>query len=221
MIEWVIKNVRPVVEHKFTFICLAEHLLVYPNVSATLQDLCPGCNIINVDKVTEGAACTVLLARQYIDTTDPLMIANADQYVELSIDEYLSVMERRQAEGLIMTFWSNHPKWSYCRMNEDETVQEVVEKQVVSNEATVGIYNFRRGEDFVRAAENMIQKNLRVNNEFYIAPVYNELITAGHKIVTSNTGREYAGMYGLGIPEDLSFFQTTDIFAERQRIWKL
>ena len=214
MIEWVIENVRPSVAHKFTFICLAEHLIDYPKVPETLRELCPGCNIISIDKVTEGAACTALLARQYIDTTDPLMIANADQYVELNIDEYLSVMEREQAAGLIMTFWSDHPKWSYCRMSEDGSVQEVVEKQVVSNEATVGIYNFRRGSDFVSAAENMIQKNLRVNNEFYVAPVYNELITAGHKIVTAKTGREYSGMYGLGIPEDLAFFQTTDHFRK-------
>ena len=137
---------------------------------------------------------------------------------ELNIDEYLSVMEREQAAGLIMTFWSDHPKWSYCRMSEDGSVQEVVEKQVVSNEATVGIYNFRQGNDFVRAAENMIRKNLRVNNEFYVAPVYNELITAGHKVVTAKTGKEYAGMYGLGIPEDLAFFQTTDCFHKNQTL---
>jgi hypothetical protein len=62
----------------------------------------------------------------------------------------------------------------------------------------------------------MIQKNLRVNNEFYVAPVYNELISAGHKIVTAKTGREYAGMYGLGIPEDLAFFQTTEHFRKNR-----
>jgi hypothetical protein len=85
----------------------------------------------------------------------------------------------------------------------------------VSNEATVGIYNFRRGRDFVRAADEMIAKNLRVNNEFYVAPTYNQLIAEGAKIVTMKTGREYAGMHGLGIPEDLALFVETDYFRKR------
>ena len=82
-------------------------------------------------------------------------------------------------------------------MRADGTVNEVVEKQVVSNEATVGIYNFRHGRDFVRAAENMIAQDLRVNGEFYVAPTYNQLIAERAKIITVKTGVERAGMYGL------------------------
>lgn len=212
MIQWVIDNVRPSQPHRFIFVCMAEHLQTYPQVPETLHRLCPGCEIVTVDKVTDGAACTVLLARRFIDDDNPLMIANADQFVELNINDYLATMERAKADGLIMTFWADHPKWSYCRLKPDGTVQEVVEKQVVSNEATVGIYNFRRGADFVRAADAMIAKNLRVNNEFYVAPTYNQLIEEGLKVVVVATGREYEGMYGLGLPEDLDFFLTTAHF---------
>lgn len=217
MIQWVIENVRPSQPHRFIFICLAEHLQIHPEVPATLRRLCPECEIVTVDRVTEGAACTVLLARRFIDNDDPLMIANADQFVELPIDKYLAAMDAAAADGIIMTFWSDHPKWSFCRMNPDGTVREVVEKQVVSNEATVGIYNFRRGRDFVRAADRMITKNLRVNNEFYVAPAYNQLIMAGRKIVVAKTGRERDGMFGLGIPADLDFFRTTAHFAHGKR----
>jgi dTDP-glucose pyrophosphorylase len=213
MIQWVIDNVRPAQPHRFIFVCLAEHLTTYPEVPATLRRLCPGCEIVTVDQVTEGAACTVLLARKFIDNSDPLMIANADQFVELKIDAYLAAMEQQQADGLIMTFWADHPKWSYCRMKPDGSVQEVVEKKVISNEATVGIYNFRRGADYVRAADAMIAKNLRVNNEFYVAPTYNQLIGEGRKVVVAATGREYDGMFGLGVPEDLDFFKTTTHYA--------
>lgn len=216
MIQWVIENVRPSQDHQFTFICLSEHLTSYQDVPETLRDLCPGCNIITVNEVTEGAACTVLLAKEFINNDDPLMIANADQLVELNINSYLAEMEIQQADGLIMTFAADHPKWSYCRMNEHGTVCEVVEKEVVSNEATVGIYNFRHGADYVRAAERMIERNLRVNNEFYVAPTYNQLIEAGGKIVVMQTGREYDGMYGLGVPEDLQFFMAT-AFYDRAR----
>jgi dTDP-glucose pyrophosphorylase len=216
MIQWVIENIRPRQPHLFTFICLDEHLQTYPEVPATLRHLCPGCNIVTVKHVTEGAACTVLLARDYINNGNPLMIANSDQYVELNIDEYLAAMDRQHANGLIMTFWSNNPKWSYCRLDPVGLVTEVVEKKVVSNEATVGIYNFRQGRDFVRAADQMIAQNLRVNNEFYVAPAYNQLIADGKKIVVARTGREQDGMYGLGIPEDLDFFKTTYHFAKNR-----
>jgi dTDP-glucose pyrophosphorylase len=215
MIEWIIENVRPTRAHRFIFLCLSEHLDRYPEVPAELRRLCPGCEIVPVRSVTEGAACTVLLAREFIGSDSPLMIANSDQIVDLPIDDYLAAADAPGVDGLIMTFWSDHPKWSYCRLRDDGTVSEVVEKQVVSNEATVGIYNFARGRDFVRAADAMIAADLRVNNEFYVAPCYNQLIAEGARVVTMKTGREYAGMYGLGIPEDLDFFRTTEYFRRR------
>lgn len=215
MIQWIIENIRPARPHQFIFLCLAEHLEKYPEVPEELSRLCPGCYIVSVPGVTQGAACTVLLAKEFIDSDAPLMIANSDQIVDLAIDDYLAAGDAPEVKGLIMTFWSDHPKWSYCRMLADGTVSEVVEKQVVSNEATVGIYNFRHGHDFVRAAEQMIAADLRVNGEFYVAPCYNQLIEEGARIVVAETGREYAGMYGLGIPEDLEFFLGTSYFRSR------
>jgi dTDP-glucose pyrophosphorylase len=217
MVQWVIENVRPARPHRFIFICLAEHLERYPKIAATLRSLCPGCEIVTVNAVTQGAACTVLLAREFINNDQPLMIANSDQYVELPINDYLKRLDDAHADGLIMTFWSDHPKWSYCRLRVDGTVSEVVEKQVVSNDATVGIYNFARGGDFVAAADAMIARNLRVNGEFYVAPTYNLLINKGAKVVVAETGREYAGMYGLGTPEDLECFKRTNLFQSVKR----
>ncbi len=217
MIEWVIDNIRPRRAHRFIFLCLAEHLETYPEVPAELRRLCPGCEIVPVATVTEGAACTVLLARRFIDSADPLMIANSDQLVELDINDYLAAADAPGVAGLIMTFWSDHPKWSYCRLRPDGDVTEVVEKKVVSNEATVGIYNFREGRDFVRAADAMIAANLRVNNEFYVAPAYNQLIAEGARIITMKTGREFAGMHGVGTPEDLAAFQKSTFYKQRAK----
>jgi dTDP-glucose pyrophosphorylase len=212
MIEWVIDNIRPGRPHRFIFVCLEEHLTTQPEVADTLRRICPGCEIRTVGEVTEGAACTVLTVRDLIDNDQPLMIANSDQFVSLDIDDYLAAGDQSGVDGLIMTFWSDDPKWSFCRMREDDSVAGVVEKEVVSNEATVGIYNFRRGSDFVRAADEMIRRDLRVNNEFYVAPAYNQLIEAGAHVVVARTGREYDGMHGLGIPQDLAHFLSTDLF---------
>ena len=218
MIQWVIDNIRPARAHRFIFICLAAHLETYPEVPATLRRLAPGCEIITVRTVTEGAACTVLLARNLIANDDPLMIANSDQFVEVDIDAYLAAGDATRLSGHIMTFNSDHPKWSYCRLAPDGHITEVVEKRVVSHEATVGIYNFRRGADFVAAAETMIKRDLRVNGEFYVAPAYNLMIEAGQVIVPVNIeqpGR--AAMHGLGTPDDYSAFQLTEAFRRSAR----
>jgi NDP-sugar pyrophosphorylase family protein len=216
MVRLVIENLCPVQEHRFFFICLEEHLQKY-HIGEKLEAWAPNCKIITTDGVTEGAACTVLLAKNFINNDEPLMIANSDQWVDIDINRYLEIIELGNADGLIMTMWADDPKWSYLRFDEAGGISAVVEKQVVSNEATVGIYNYRRGADFVRAAERMIAKNLRVNNEFYVAPAYNEMIADGMEIIYHNVGRVADGMYGLGTPSDLKNFEKLPVSEKATR----
>jgi NDP-sugar pyrophosphorylase family protein len=210
MTEIVLANLRPDQPHRFIFLILREHADSF-GFDKHLLSWAPGSKIRYVEKVTEGPACTVLLARDLIDSDSPLMIANCDQWVDVKIEDYLATLDREKADGLIMTMWADDPKWSFVRFNESGKVVEVIEKKVVSNEATVGIYNYRRGKDFVCSADRMIAKNLRVNNEFYVAPAYNEMIESGQKIVVHNIGKELDGMYGLGIPADLEKFEALSV----------
>lgn len=205
MIQVVIENLRPTSAHKFIFICQNEHDETY-SISHKLKDLAHGSDVILINGLTEGAACTVLKARDYINNDDQLMIANSDQYVDIDINSYLEYGLNQNYDGLIMTMYASDPKWSYAMMGEDGFAKKVVEKEVVSNEATVGIYNFRNGKDFVEAAEKMISLDIRVNNEFYVAPVYNMLIDKKAKIGVYNIGSVGNGMYGLGTPADLEYF---------------
>lgn len=206
MIKVVIENLRPKSDCNFIFLCLEEHIHKY-EIDSALKAIVPDATIVLVDRVTEGAACTVLLAKEHINNDNPLMIANSDQWVDIDINDYLAAMQAEAKDGFIMTMWADDPKWSYVRLNEREEITEVVEKQVVSNEATVGIYNYSKGSYFVEACESMIAKNLRVNNEFYVAPAFNGMIDNGLKIGFYNVGKEADGMYGLGIPEDLQKFE--------------
>lgn len=201
MIRLVIDNLRPSRPHRFIFICQAEHVEAY-GLLDKLSHWAPGCSIVQLDGVTQGAACTVLKAN-FGD--GPLMIANSDQYVEVSIDNYLEAMDDGY-DGLIMTMQADDPKWSFVGFNHKGEVDRVVEKEVISNSATVGIYNFASGSAFRRAAETMIAEDRRVNGEFYVAPVYNELIRDGARIATFNVGSVSNGMYGLGTPADLEIF---------------
>lgn len=200
MIEYVTKNIRPNSEHRFIYICQEEHLKKF-NLADILEKIAPGCVVITVDHITEGAACTVLLAEKYIDNDNAMMIANSDQYVDMDMNEYLAAMGEH--DGLIMTMPADDPRWSFIKYDEKGFVTMVREKEVISDQATVGIYNYKHGSDFVKYSHQMIEKNIRVNNEFYVAPVYNEMIEAGKKLVYCNVG---ANMYGLGIPEDLNYF---------------
>ncbi|SEU19668.1 glycosyltransferase family 2 protein [Enterocloster lavalensis] len=203
MIEYVVKNIRPDYECCYIFICLQEHLDTY-NLSERLESIAPGCIIVPVNQVTEGAACTVLLAEKYIDNNDPMMIANSDQYVDIDINNYLDAMG--DYDGLIMTMTADDPKWSFIQYDKAGFVTLLREKEVISDEATVGIYNYKKGADFVKYAKQMIKKNIRVNNEFYVAPVYNEMIEDGKKLVYYNIGQDDEKMHGLGTPEDLEKF---------------
>lgn len=205
MIEYVTKNITPTCKHRFIYICQEEHLQKF-GLEIALKKMAPDCEIVTIDHITEGAACTVLLAEKYINNDDALMIANSDQYVDYDINDYLSAI--KQEDGLIMTMPADDPKWSFIKYDEKGYVQLVREKEVISHEATVGIYNYRCGADFVTYAHQMIEKNIRVNNEFYVAPVYNEMIQAGKTVVYKNVG---TSMYGLGTPDDLNFFMKQDL----------
>lgn len=214
MVEVVVNNLRPKCEHKFIFLCLEEHIKQY-DLESKLNAIAPSCIIVPVSQVTEGAACTVLLAEEYINNDDRLMIANSDQYVDIDINDYLAA--EIGADGLIMTMTANNSKWSFIKYDENKSVTEVREKVVISDEATVGIYNFVKGSDFVFGAHDMIGKNIRANNEFYVAPVYNQLIECGKRFKFYNIGSENNGMYGLGIPEDLCEFLSNDILKKYEQ----
>lgn len=210
MIDVVIANLRPSRDHRFTFLVQAEHVRSYA-LDERLAEWAPGCTVVPLDGVTEGAACTVLTVRDALDPAAPLMIANCDQWVDADIDAYLEDFDARRADGTMLTMWADDPKWSFAELDEEGWVTRVVEKEVISSVATVGVYNFRRAGDFVRGADAMIAADRRVNGEFYVAPVYNELVAGGARIgvwaIDDGTG---VGMYGLGTPTDLEAFLAGD-----------
>ena len=199
MIQWVVDNLN--VEAKYIFIVQQSHFEKY-NLKETLSNFCPNNEIIQIDGITEGAACTTLLAKQYIDKDEPLIIANSDQFVEWDSDEFIYSCSASDLDANILTFNSTHPKWSYAKLNDLGFVTEVAEKKPISDLATVGIYYWRKGSDYVKYAEQMIDKNIRVNSEFYVCPVFNEAIQDNKKVRTYNIDK----MWGLGTPEDLEHF---------------
>ena len=191
-----------------TFICVirTEHDRDF-NIKEHLEALDSRVKVIYAEELTEGAACTCLLAKDVINNDTPLLIANSDQFVEWDVDEFYSKALAPSRDGTILTFHipmeANDTKWSYAQLDSSDNVVDVQEKKVISEHATVGIYFWSHGSDFVRTAEAMIADNVRVNGEFYVAPVYNHGIALAHKYKIHPCTR----MWGLGTPDDLVQFE--------------
>tara|TARA_B000000475_G_scaffold271564_1_gene269728 strand:- start:1118 stop:2494 length:1377 start_codon:yes stop_codon:yes gene_type:complete len=204
MIQRVVENLN--IDATHIFIVQKSHYEKY-SLKHTLKLISPNCKIVQVEGMTEGAACTTLLAKKLINNNEPLVLANSDQYVDWDSNQFMYSSMADDIDASILTFYSTHPKWSYAKLNEDGFVTEVAEKKPISNNATVGIYFWKKGSDYVRCAEKMIEKNIRVNNEFYVCPVYNEALIEGARVKTFHVDK----MWGLGTPEDLDTFLKHDI----------
>jgi len=199
MIQVVVDNLN--IDANYIYVVQKSHREKY-NLDTMLNLITPGCKIIEVNELTEGAACTALLAKDYINTDSPLFFANSDQFVEWDSNEFMYKMQESDCDGGIVTFKATHPKWSFARIDDNGFVTEVAEKNPISDNATVGFYYWKHGSDFVKYAEQMIEKDIRVNNEFYVCPVYNQAIEDCKKIRIFESGK----MWGLGTPEDLNFY---------------
>jgi HAD superfamily hydrolase (TIGR01509 family) len=199
MIQVVVENLN--IEANYIFVVQKSHREKY-NLDTLLNLITPNCKIVEVDGLTEGAACTALLAKEFINNDNPLFFANSDQFVEWDSNEFMYKMQESGVDGGIVTFEATHPKWSFAKIDNNGFVTEVAEKNPISNIATVGYYYWKHGSDFVKYAEEMISKDIRVNNEFYVCPVFNEAIKDGKRITIFKTN----GMWGLGTPEDLKYY---------------
>ena len=197
MIQVVVENLN--IDAKHIFIVQKEHYEKY-NLKYLLNLITNNnCEIVQVDGITEGAACTTLLAKKFIDNDEPLVMANSDQFLEWDSNEFMYSMVADDVDGGIVSFEATHPKWSFAKLDDDGFVSEVAEKKPISNIATVGVYYWTKGSDYVKYAEQMIDKNIRTNNEFYVCPVYNEAIGDDKKVKVFPIDK----MWGLGTPEDL------------------
>lgn len=202
MIKRVMENLAVPEAHYF-LLAQRDHAIAHPEVFASLSASFP-ITVVSLDGLTEGAACTVLRAVRHLNTETPLLMANSDQLVAVSMADFVADSDSRNLDGSILTFPTSDPKWSFARTGDDGLVIEVAEKRPISEHATVGIYYWRRGRDFVESAVEMISHNDRTNNEFYTCPAYNYALAAGARIGIYEI--QPSQMHGLGTPEDLTAY---------------
>lgn len=203
MFKWVIKNIVPdnlIDRAQIHIIIRKEHLDQFMELKDDDR-----IKIHIVPELTEGAACTVLTIKEHINNDLPLVIANSDQYLEWDASTFYMSLFHPEWDGVISTFDQHDPtdlRWSYAQMDKEGCIKAVAEKEFIGPIATTGIYGWSKGSSYVSDTESMISANVRVNNEFYVCPVYNIGIEHGDRIRTHTCKK----MWGLGVPADYELF---------------
>jgi NDP-sugar pyrophosphorylase family protein len=203
MIELVLQNLAPPPPVKYIFICRREHVSQF-YLGDMLRLLAPGCEVISLENETAGALCSVLLAVDRLEPDGEVLVANGDQFITTSLEPFYQACRQPGIDGCILTFTATHPRWSFAKTDESGRVMAVAEKRPISKQATVGLYYFRRARDLIEASERMILKGLTTSGQFFVCPVYNELILAGKHVRTHHLPE--GTMHSLGTPEDLDAF---------------
>lgn len=205
--EIVTKNLTsPEISTHFIYVCREEDCEKF-GLEKKLKSLVPDCSIIKLDLITDGAARSALMAEKYLDLEKPVLIANSDQLFLYPSTKFYDYAQNSHVDGLIMSMGASGPKWSYVQADDKGRVSLVREKVQISNIATVGIYYFKKAKDFIDSTKKMIEKDIRTNGEFYLAPVYNEMIESGKNIFHCYVGDQSQNVFGLGTNEDIEHFE--------------
>lgn len=205
LIQWSTDGLKSIDNTRFIFLVLKEHIDNH-QIDQELRKLYGNCDIISVEGVTEGAACTVLLAKEKLDLEDDMAIVNCDNLFSIDLERAKASLKKDE-HGMIFYFASNYERWSYVQTDEFGFAKRITEKEVISDKATVGCYYFSKAKYFVEAAEHIIKNDIRVKGEFYVAPTYNILIDWGYKIRTFPCDFHFS----LGTPEEVEQF--TKLFS--------
>mgnify|MGYP001167483068 FL=1 len=198
VIDWAMDSVDTK-DCNLIFMVRVDHVYNFSIDKILKQKFGEDITIIKLNKVTRGALETCTLAREHIDNDLPLIVYTPDvHFGPVFNPDTIS----KDSDGFLLTFTANSPDHSYSEYGEDGIVTNVVEKEVISKEANVGLYHFKSGKTFLKYADEMISNEIMYKNEFYIAPMYNLMIRDGLKITAANTEK----MHVLGTPHQFEFF---------------
>ena len=214
LFQRVFEGVSELEADSFIFIVNNEDAQKF-HIGKSLKLLVPNCRVVVSEGTTAGAACSVLLAAEFIDNDSELVISNGDQILEMDLQGVIENFRAKNFDGGIVTFESVHPRWSFVRLDEHGLVVETSEKDPISKNATAGFYYFKHGADFVAAAKAMIMKDASVNGQYYVCPAYNELILRQkiigcYKIPVRN-------YYPLTTPKEIAEYETHLKRVEKSR----
>ncbi|MFH0702394.1 MAG: sugar phosphate nucleotidyltransferase [bacterium] len=209
LFEYSLSSLPLDIAKKIIFVGLSEHNEKYnltEFINKKIKILSKNINyeIVLINEITGGQAETVLKAKDFLNQDEDLMIYNIDTYFYSKNLKEKLLDKTKKKDGIIGAFKIDFPdnKWSYARINSAEKVIETTEKIPISNYALTGLYHFTRAKDFLNIAESHIASNKKELNEFYVAPMYNDLIKRGKEFVL-DVAEDFIP---LGVPQDVEVF---------------
>lgn len=164
------------IENANHIFALRDYDIQHYHVDNIVALLAPKGIVLSVGSKSQGAACTALLAKEYINNDDGLLIVNGNELLDVNYAEIVNDFLTRELDAGCVCFSSVHPRYSYVRLDKEGLVVEAAEKKPISRNATAGFYWFKKGKNFVESAQSMIRKDAVVDGLFYICPVFNELV---------------------------------------------
>jgi len=202
IMQWAIDTIG--LKGNFIFCCKKEHIQKF-NLDEKLRNIIPNCKIISINEETEGTAQTILQASEFIDNDEELFISDSDHFMIWDYNSFSLQITKKPIDACVMVYPDKQTSnaYSYVKINDDGFVTESAEKIPISAIAVAGMHYYKKGSDFVTYAKKMISKNIRFNNEFYVTPVYNQLIMDGKKIITYPIERKWP----LGDPDEIIAFR--------------
>ena len=197
MLDWSLKSINKD-NCNLIFAIRQEHISNFSIDKILKSRYGDDIKIVVVDHLTDGSVSTCLLAKEYIDNDNPLLIYTLDVFFE----PYFNPSDLPDSDGFLLTFKSNNDGYSYAQLDNKGYVTKTAEKEVISENAAVGVYGYKSGKMFVKYAEKMINENIRTKGEFYVCPLYNLMIEDGLKVTTQQVEK----MHLMGTPSELEFF---------------
>ena len=209
MIKLVLNNLMPLeTEFEKVILVINNEIEKDKEFKHLLNSVNQNIDVKVLSNTSEGPADSVYQARKFMNIDKPLTVANCDQYLKINMNKFYEKCSYSKLDGLIITMQDRNTKWSYVKINPiNRRAISVVEKKIISRYATVGVYGFKKAHDFLLATEEAFRKNERVNNEYYVGPVYNHMISKRKKVGVYNVGKLGSKFFGIGTPEDLDFFE--------------
>ena len=214
LVEHAFDRLRPLGEQgRFVFVVRRDDDNRY-FLRDMLHLLDPNSLVVRTVGASAGAACTVLLAIEHIEPDQELIISNGDQLLEFDVMAAVEDFRKRELDGGTVVFDSVHPRWSFVKTDDSGVIIEAAEKRPISRDATAGFYWFKRGQDFVDAAQRMIKKAASVNGSYFVCPAFNEMVLTQKRLGTYRIEREQ--YVSLASPQAVEEYEQR-LLAEKQR----
>lgn len=180
LLEKLCQKVHEIDNHNVRFAFLAEDVKKY-RLSSITDLISPKSTIVKVPSNTKGAACTALLAAADFDPDDELVIVSANEFIDRPLGDLVNDFRAKGYDAATLVFQSVHPRYSYVKVG-NGLVSEAAQCVPISRNATTGFFWYRKVSDFIAASESAIRKDSHHEGQYYVAPLFNELLLAGRKV---------------------------------------